>query len=59
MVPAVVVSVLCLAVALPVPSMGVAVLLMGLVLSGLVAQRVLSVSVGERVRPDLGGRGGA
>ena len=39
MVPAVVVSVLCLAVALAVPSMGVAVLLMGLVLSGLVAQR--------------------
>ena len=43
MLPAVVVSVLCLAVALAVASMGVAVLLMGLVLSGLVAQRVLSV----------------
>ena len=43
MLPAVVVSVLCLAVALAVPSVGVAVLLMGVVLSGLVAQRVLSV----------------
>ena len=43
MLPAVVVSVLCLAVALAVPSMGAVVLLMGLVLSGLVAQRVLSV----------------
>ena len=43
MIPAVVVSVLCLATALLAPSMGVAVLLMGLVLAGLVAQRVLSV----------------
>ena len=48
MLPAVVVSVLCLAVALAVPSMGVAVLLMGLVLSGLVAQRVLSVQASAK-----------
>jgi low temperature requirement protein LtrA len=40
MVPAAVVSVLCLGVALLVPRMGVAVLLMGLTLAGLVAQRV-------------------
>jgi low temperature requirement protein LtrA len=52
MLPAVVVSVLCLTVALVVPSMGVAVLLMGLVLAGLVAQRVLSVQApaGEPAR---------
>jgi low temperature requirement protein LtrA len=44
MVPAVVVTVLCFAVALLVPSMGVAVLLIGLVLATLVAARVVSVS---------------
>ena len=57
MLPAVVVSVLCLAVALAVPSMGAVVLLMGLVLSGLVAQRVLSLQAsanGSRPGPPPG-----
>ena len=54
MVPAVVVSVLCLAVALLVPSMGVAVLLIGLVLAGLVAQRVLSVQAAAAGSGDAG-----
>lgn len=45
MAPAAVVSVLCLTVALLVPSMGLSVLLMGLVLAALVAQRVLSARV--------------
>jgi low temperature requirement protein LtrA len=44
MVPAVVVTVLCFGVALLVKSMGVAVLLIGLVLATLVALRVVSVS---------------
>jgi low temperature requirement protein LtrA len=44
MVPAVVVTVLCFGVALLVKSMGVAVLLIGLVLAALVALRVVSVS---------------
>jgi low temperature requirement protein LtrA len=43
MVPGAVVAVLCLAVALVVPSMGLAVLLIGLVLAGLVVQRVATV----------------
>ncbi len=62
MLPAVVVSVLCLAVALVVPSMGVAVLLMGLVLAGLVAQRVLSVqapATASRPGSAVGGEAGA
>ena len=42
--PAAVVSLCCLAVALFVPSMGVAVLLIGLVLAVLVAWRVVSVA---------------
>ena len=42
-VPSAVVSLLCLAVALLVPAVEVAVLLMGLVLAAVVAQRVLSV----------------
>ncbi|HET9021027.1 MAG TPA: low temperature requirement protein A [Ornithinibacter sp.] len=52
MVPGVVVSVLCLGTALVVSSMGLAVLLMGLVLAGLVAQKVMTVqrvSTGEAV----------
>ncbi len=44
MVPALVVTVLCVAVAWLVPSMGLAVLLIGLVLATLVAVRVVSVS---------------
>jgi low temperature requirement protein LtrA len=44
MVPAAVVTVLCLAVALLVPSMGMAVLLIGLVLATMVALRVVSVA---------------
>jgi hypothetical protein len=44
MVPAVVVTVLCVAVALLVPSMGLSVLLIGLVLATLVAVRVVTVS---------------
>ncbi len=43
MVPGAVVAVLCLAIALLVPSMGLAVLLIGLVLAGLVVQRVATV----------------
>lgn len=49
MLPAMVVTVLCLAVALLVPSMGLAVLLIGLVLATMVAIRVVSVAV-ERGR---------
>ena len=45
--PAVVVTLCCLAVALLVPSMGVAVLLIGLVLAALVAWRVVSVADGS------------
>ena len=59
MVPAAVVSVLCLAVALLVPSMGIAVLLMGLVLAALVAQRVLSVQVRAAGSGGSGGSGGS
>ena len=44
MVPAVVVTVLCLAVALLVPSMGLAVLLIGLVLATMVTLRVVSAA---------------
>ena len=42
MVPAVTITVACVLIALLVPSMGTAVLLMGLVLSALVAHRVWS-----------------
>ena len=58
MLPAVVVSALCLATALLVPSTGFAVLLMGLVLTALVAQRVLSAQV-PSAGPSVGSAGGA